>query len=446
MSQYIITTDQGKFRVTTDDGNVATAQPQKPQKRFSILNNPITNIAVQATQPILNPQNVGKLFQSVPTTLTGKSMEQRANELASSPKIGQSNTRPFDKNLGMVRPIAGALNIGGQIADIATTPASYIPVDRILAPIGKKLIPGLMKGSEVSYTQALGATTQKEKELAQRVVPQLVQRKPIFRTRGNLLETADKNVEKYGINIDKEFSNIPKETRINLEPIFKNINDAQESLKINGEIPQINQARFTQLEKTKLDFINTMKSIEPSPTFVREYRQALDGAIEESKQGFKMTGRGGAKLKAQRIMANSIRNELAQKFPNIAKLNKEYNLWANLQDLLESTVPKTKSPLSAMHAFGAFHQGNPWIGMFVNLGKLVSDNVLWNSVAGSAKSKLADMIAKGEFNNANKLITSLKIMGVAKNQQTGPYKDIRPSLQQQPFKNIKERVNAETTQ
>lgn len=346
-------------------------------------------------------------------------------------KIGEESLNPIDKIKGILGTGVGVVqNIPGsplglilnqlpnaeqrkqQGLDFATDTALTAGAGGFLGKIGgmaPSIAKGLEESSAKSYAKALGATTKSERELTSKVVPGLVEKKKVFATRGGLLDKAQEETEKAGEHLEVGYLTLPKKSRVEAGAVVKSIEDKQEALKVNGILPDVNKQHFDQLERVKNDFTSLAKDKNVSPQTLREIRQVYDKAIETSKQGFKMTGRGGARLNAQRVLANSIRREIAKKYPSISALNKEFSFWSNLGDLLETTAPKTKSPLSSFHAFAAEHAGaaNPYVGLFVNLNKIFSDNVLVNSLSGAAKSHLASLISKGSIEKAAAFSNSL---------------------------------------
>lgn len=86
-------------------------------------------------------------FEPAAKTITGKSLEEYGNEIAQNPSMGQSAERPFDKNLGVVKPAAMGLAMAGQIGDMITTPATYElgPALKVAGLIGGKILSPITK-------------------------------------------------------------------------------------------------------------------------------------------------------------------------------------------------------------------------------------------------------------------------------------------------------------
>lgn len=95
---------------------------------------------------------VKTFMQPASQSLFGKTAEQGANAIAQNPRMGQSNTAPYDKNLGMVKPSAMALNIAGQGVDAAQTPSTYAiaPILKGLGILGKAAIKPFQEAARIS--------------------------------------------------------------------------------------------------------------------------------------------------------------------------------------------------------------------------------------------------------------------------------------------------------
>jgi len=276
-----------------------------------------------------------------------------------------------------------------------------------------KIAPILKESATRSYRKVLGKTTTKtEKITAEKLTSQLVNRKPFVWTRSGLKDVAEVKSDIYGNQIDDAWSKLSPNQKVSIKPIVKSINDAQKELEVNGIIIRQNEIEHQALQKMKMDLVNIAEN--PNKIFpqtLRTYRQQLDKFTAARKKGFSVSDADSAVLAATKTMANSVRSEIAKQYPDIAKLNKEFNFWNDMYGLLNNTIQKQKSILPKGHIFMTEHLGRiPYIGIFIrNLGSLVSDNVAWNSLSGSMKLRLSNFLSKGDIKGAN-----LTIMGIMK--------------------------------
>lgn len=103
---------------------------------------------VQATWTQVAQHPFRSAFQGLPETVTGSTLEQDANNLEQSPSMGQSATKPFDKNLGTVVPESMALTTAAQVGDMATAPINAVagPIIHGAANITEKALAPMFRG------------------------------------------------------------------------------------------------------------------------------------------------------------------------------------------------------------------------------------------------------------------------------------------------------------
>lgn len=153
---------------------------------------------------------------------------------------------------------------------------------------------------------------------------------------------------------------------------------------------------------------------------LRKYKQITDEVIAGKKGGFGLTGNEGAQLTAQKEGANAIRNALNSDNPDIAKLNKEYNFWKNVQTVLGNTVQRTKAqgtPLGETIAegagavTGAVTKGTLGSALLTATGlkllKSVVTSPAWRMTSGIVRDQIADNIANGNVQNVMKILNGI---------------------------------------
>ena len=121
-------------------------------------------------------------------------------------------------------------------------------------------------------------------------------------------------------------------------------------------------------------------------------------------------------LNSKREATNSIRRELAKDHPSIAKVNAEYSLWKNVDEILQETILRTEGHVGLLkHISGAgFGAGGLATGALVTgttggaVGGAVVASTLakglkamfqsprWKMISAVKKQKLADALASGQ--------------------------------------------------
>ncbi len=376
----------------------------------------------------------------------------------------------------------------------------------------------LTKSAEKGSSQALGATTKANKQLSDKVVPELLKRKVIFGSRTGLYEKATNQADEVGEQINEAFKALPKDAKVTIAPVIKRLEDAKSSFVVKGTntVPEAATQQYQALQNLQNEIlgladdafkdssktttlVNTIKNEMASPQriieglspddlarmggmerllsttkdsivtnvrgagfasqaddiarldtkafksldemndaisevlygkvstdSIRSFRQILDGVIAKSKGGFGMTGSETAKLAAQKEGTNAIRNVLADEYPDIAKLNKEFNFWKNVQTVVGDTVARTKSqatPVSEVIAEGAGAvtgavkggtMGNVILGgVIYPLLKRAFTSPAWRQASAVTKTNLARNIMLGNTEMVSQILNRIINAGVS---------------------------------
>jgi len=289
----------------------------------------------------------------------------------------------------------------------------------------QRTAPGLKEASQKGYSEALGATTKKLKEISQKIVPEMAERKIVALSRKGLQEKATGMVEKIGDELDIAYETLPPNAKANIKSTLDTIKKAQEDLRVAGTkfIPESARPEFQALQEIRREIIKLSKKGEVPVKSLRSYRQILDTQIKKSGGGFGMTGAENAKLAAQKTMANSIREEFGKQFPDIAKISKEFTFWKRMQDVVDETVLRKSSQraplgekiLTGAGVAGGFSQG----GISTALGLATAMKVFsrlvnstaWKTISSALKAHLADLLSQGKFAEFIRIVNSLESPG-----------------------------------
>lgn len=280
----------------------------------------------------------------------------------------------------------------------------------------------LREGAVKKATEALAPTIKTMKQKAERIVSELLKRRVKFLTLGGLQSKAQKGIEAAGEVLDEAYSRLPENTRIAISPIIENIEKLKSGLIIKGTntVPEAAMSKWASYQGIQDELIKLAQGGENTISIgsLRSYRQILDKLIKEKGKVFGLTGNETAKLASEKAMANSIRNEIAKEFPDIAKINSEFNFWSNVKEITKATIERKKpqsgliNQLAGLTGFGAgFISGG--VGRAVGLGVIL--NVLtkalrspfWKNTSALTKNRIADLISKGDdkvIGTLNKII------------------------------------------
>lgn len=315
--------------------------------------------------------------------------------------------------------------------------------------IAKFLPPWLKKSAAKQIRKVVDPATDIAKGRLLRVEDELASKPSNYlaATRGQLQRRAISKAEDAGQQISKAETAAAGKTR----PI-QEVQDALDKLKDNlmaRPVPKTGgafqqQPRFDVQDDIKM--INQVKgwlSGEEQPGglisrwSLRALKQDLDAAVEGSTGGYArsaLKNEKGEPIKASekltKDMATAIRKIMNADEPNIAKLNAEFHLWDSVRKAMApSTVAegfaRPSSPWrqwiqDRAVAWTAIAAGESYAGISKSPSVALAAGALfavseamrttaWRTSSAAAKNMLADMLAKGQFEEVAKAATRLVI-------------------------------------
>lgn len=295
-------------------------QPLDTKKSSKIDFQPMEQKESMATQGLdyVKEHPFKTAFQGAPETITGKTMEQRAvDNVVNSPDFMQSKTAPFDKFLPQARQAAENRIVGGQMIDMATSPAAYLagPVLKTAGLVGGKIAAPLINPlkSVMKY-----AKPQNQVKLADEVQ--------------NAFMSQKRNViDKYG----KEYEEIigKSENKVDLNPAVKNFVDEAQSLMQNPEFSQQVAAKnpqamriFDMADKvSKAQGLEEMSAKEADnlSKYIRNLPGLKSKLNQANKQGWH-TVQWSNEDRMLLGLADDIKGSVVEAHPELSALNKEY--------------------------------------------------------------------------------------------------------------------------
>jgi hypothetical protein len=219
-----------------------------------------------------------------------------------------------------------------------------------------------------------------------------------------------------GEQIGKAVGAIPPSATISTSPILKELDNYKNEFIVNG-VP-VNQ----QAVNAATDLQDTVKAIGPDVSYesLNKARQILDKSVSAAKgyQGASIAE--GSVLDAQRAAANAMRRVLANDQPDIAKLNAEYHLWSQVQDVIRATNARRIGqnglqrvlgyPLTAGAGLAVGGARGAGEGAAVMALAEAVQSPLWRTASAVTKNEIAEALAS---NNSGKLLRSLGRLGAA---------------------------------
>lgn len=296
----------------------------------------------------------------------------------------------------------------GTMASIAA-PSAIAKVAPLLPIKGTRLA----SAAEKQYSQALGATQRTMKYLSNKVVPTLLKDRVWAFSREGLLRKAGSNLAQTADELETAYDALPPGTQVKIMPILAGIGKKKQKYVLpNGNIG--NEVAYQNLQHLQKVIVKKLGPLESSVEDVRKFRQLLDEEVAEAGGYFGKTLKEGSLIKAKRESANAIRNELAKQFPDIAAINKRFNFWNNVQDILTETIQRTKpqsTPMSqqigrlggaAIGATGGIPSGIAGTIIGKKVVEMISSPG-WRMISAVQKQRLADLLATGKTAAAERM-------------------------------------------
>lgn len=278
----------------------------------------------------------------------------------------------------------------------------------------------LEESATKNYKTILDPTTKETKFVTQKVAPELAKRGVTAMTESRLKLKVGKAKMEAGAAIEKAWNRVADGDTFTKQPIL----DAIDGVKREFTVDNVEVLPSAIAKLDELRGIVDELGDEISPASLRKTRQILDKAIDDSK------GFGGKDLKAsseiyaQKQVANILRSQISEKFPNIAQLNAEFKFWADVDDVLAAkTLRETNKSVTMRDlisgnagagtgaAIGASVAGAPGAVIGSAVGGLSGAALLrfmqstaWRTLKAQSKLKIASFIEKGQFAEAAKMI------------------------------------------
>lgn len=278
---------------------------------------------------------------------------------------------------------------------------------------------GLRNSSVKNMETILAPTGKIDKQLTQKIAPELAKKGVIAATRDSLLAKYEEHMGAAGDALDAGYEKLPANAKFEVGSLFDTLNKKIDRLTINGVVPSAAQPKVQAYQTLMKDLAHLGVSVSEDGTQVfsdvsnvRTLRQILDSG----KKTFALTDLDAATKGAQKELGASIRSEFAKQYPDISKLNKDFNFWSNAVSVLSNTVERKTGQSGVVHkgieaglgAMGGMPMGHPIIGAAVMRGLAgLVHSPAWGATSALVKNSIADALEKGDAAGANKIIQGL---------------------------------------
>jgi hypothetical protein len=267
-----------------------------------------------------------------------------------------------------------------------------------------------------SMEQTLAPTTNANKVLAERVAPKMVDRGVRAWTRGGLRATTKANKEAAGEALETAFAGVAPDKLIKTQ----NIIDALEKSKWESKaiINGVNGPIVVEpgMVAAADDLAKVVEQFGPDASFdsMLKLKQRWGETVAKAK-GFTQPD-VSVVADVKRDAVKALRDELVKAEPDLAKLNAEYNLWANADKVINDTIKRTRgqsTPLGEQIGAGAGAAAGLATGgigaaiqnaAVVRVAVKLMRSTAWRTVSAQTKNALAKAIANNDSRLAQALI------------------------------------------
>jgi hypothetical protein len=308
-------------------------------------------------------------------------------------------------------------DVSGAATDIAAALA-LAKAPEIVGRVAPKAADFLKSSAQKNYEDVLNPTKQTTKYQTQKIMPQLLEERPISMTRKGLAEKATGRAEEAGQKIEQTVSGL--QGNMNTQPVIDGLQNLKKSFQVNGVSlrPEVDSA---------IDAVSQqMQAMGPDISLqdAVKARRILDTAVNEGK-GFQGAQLSEASMTAiRKEAANSIRSELGQASPDLAAVNAKFHFWNTLSDVLDATIQRKTGQVGALGKVETVVAGAGGLarhGLTGAAGYAATINLLgkafrstgWRTVSAATKGSIADALASGKFDTAVKLLGSTGVVGQA---------------------------------
>lgn len=307
-------------------------------------------------------------------------------------------------------------------ANIAFTALELYPGGGYLSKTLKKLpggekvaetlakIPESLKEKAIKqYSEALGATKEEFKALTKKVVPELLERGVKSKSLEKLSARAEQESAVFGKAVDEFIETIPETTKMKVQPVIDALNKTKSDFIVEG----------VNLEPGVTKAADSLKGIiakfgeDISPSSLRRVRQVWDRTVAKAGGFVGKTLKEGSEIDLKKVATNAIREELGKEFPELKRLNAEFNFWENVEKITKETLKRKSTQgkglsqiiTSTVGGATGFATGedfgerlkNAALGAVLGKYSATFNSPGYKMLSANTKNKLAKIIASGDI-------------------------------------------------
>lgn len=315
----------------------------------------------------------------------------------------------------------------GAVAAEAVMPAAAAAGPMFLREglkgVAPKVSSALESSAAANYEDVLNPTTKATKFQTQKIMPQLLEERPVAMTRKGLAEKAAGQAEAAGQQIGEQVSGL--QSSMKTQPVIDRLENLRQQYQVNGTSlrPEVDSAINTLQDQLRsISKPGEVPSGAEGPgeatisnQDVVRARRILDDAVSEAKgyQGAQLSEASLANIR--KVTANSFREELASSNPSLAAVNAKFHFWSTLSDVLDQTIQRKTGQVNALPKVETVIAGAGGLakgGLGAGIGYAAAARALgaairstgWRTVSAATKGAITDALASGRFDQVVNLV------------------------------------------
>lgn len=396
-----------KTEVTVKDEEEMPTPPAKaPDDLLTKASNFTDKTFGKASQILFGStsKTVGSMIAS-----TIKEVQEKPEE---AEKLRKENITP-----GNIAWTAIELYPGGGFV---TKALKKLPGGEVIAKSLLKLPEGLKKQAIKQYSEALGATTKELKSITGKVVPELLDR-GISGGLEKIEKISEVGVEEGSKLIKLAESKIPEAAKQKVAPLLEKASKLRNRYIIEGKV--LDQSAVDAVDKV-VESISQFGHEIPDNTLLK-IRRVLDRSVSLANKNFTKDEGLSLATEAKEGIANTIRGILNDRYKDLGKANKEFNLWNNTGKIVQATLERRSSQTGGISKqiipaiFGgvglAGGGGIPAIIGYFGSQKALQllNSPAYKTLSAVQKNKLANYLISGKIKSAT--LYTAKLLDYIKN-------------------------------
>lgn len=382
---------------------------------------------------------IGSVGESINEVFPQKSAKQTISPVIAN-KLSQQGMSPDQIKEKLTVPVTktftNKVDGGTKTSELAFTALELYPGGGALARALKKMpggesiaqalshVPaGIRKNAVKQYSEALGATTRELKVKTEKVVPELLDR-GVHGSLNKISAMSDNLLDVSGKAVKKAEDGIPVFANSKTNQVAKRASDLKKTFIVNGKV--FDQEAVASIDKV-VNTITQYGNEIPDAQLIK-IRRLLDKSIHTANKNFTKSEGLSLATEAKQGMANTIRGILNTNHPKLGAANKEFNLWSDVNKIVNASLERKSSQsggitrfIAPMIAGGAGFAGggsaSAIAGYFATQQAIkLFQSTGYKSLSAVNKSRLANYLASGKIKEA--MFYTTKLLTVINNENT----------------------------